>query len=54
MQNAKKRIMQKISPFLWFDGRAEEAAGVDHPDVGERSSIREFMRQIGVPNRRSA
>src|SRR6266496_4771568 len=26
MQNAKKRIMQKISPFLWFDGQAEEAA----------------------------
>ena len=26
MQNAKKRVMQKIRPFLWFDGKAEEAA----------------------------
>ena len=26
MQNVKNRVMQKIRPFLWFDGKAEEAA----------------------------
>src|SRR6266508_3848041 len=39
MQNVKKRVMQKIRPFLWFDGKAEEAAKF-YASVFKNSEIR--------------
>src|SRR5688572_16871156 len=36
--SAKEHLMQSISPFLWFDGRAEEAANF-YVSIFENSSI---------------
>src|SRR6266540_1658711 len=39
MQNVKVRVMQKIRPFLWFDGKAEEAAKF-YTSIFKNSEIR--------------
>ena len=51
--------MQKISPFLWFESQAEEAANLQdrHPGPGggsERLAIGASRRPIENPARRAA
>ena len=43
MQNVKKRVMQKIRPFLWFDGKAEEAAKF-YTSIFKNSKIRSISQ----------
>ncbi len=51
---AVKTAPGRGSTFTFALPRSARAvpAGSDHRDIGEDSSIREFMRQIGVPTRR--
>jgi predicted 3-demethylubiquinone-9 3-methyltransferase (glyoxalase superfamily) len=43
MQNVKNRVMQKIRPFLWFDGKAEEAAKF-YTSIFKNSEIRSISQ----------
>jgi len=43
MQNVKNRLMQKIRPFLWFDGKAEEAAKF-YTSIFKNSKIRSISQ----------
>lgn len=43
MQNVKNRVMQKIRPFLWFDGKAEEAAKF-YTSIFKNSKIRSISQ----------
>jgi predicted 3-demethylubiquinone-9 3-methyltransferase (glyoxalase superfamily) len=46
MQTAKEHAMQKISPFLWFDTQAEEAANF-YVSIFKNSKIGHIMRNTG-------
>jgi predicted 3-demethylubiquinone-9 3-methyltransferase (glyoxalase superfamily) len=43
MQNVKNRIMQKIRPFLWFDGKAEQATTF-YTSIFKNSKIRSISQ----------